>query len=243
MAFPALLFVEPLPAKRLTLPSDVDEAAYAELAASAHTLATEYKRARAVESSDEERQLMVRWFRFSLDTFGLLGETTLTGHFRGALDSTRRDLFERELAATDLRAKFALRQIQEAAKAFGVLIESFAFFFQALPEKALEAALRQAKNELASNEVELAPEHFTLSRFQLDLAAALASLDDPIEELSYWAARAELGAQKVIAMIGAVVPLRERAETAHFKARYAWLAWTPEDVEQELEPWPTGLSQ
>lgn len=84
----------------------------------------------------------------------------------------------------------------------------------------------------------LAEEDRAFLRFEVDLMVACELLAGPLDELTFWAQRAAIGARRVAAIQPSSRAARVRAEVARVRARTAWERWDDEEIDQELRPWP-----
>jgi hypothetical protein len=156
------------------------------------------------------------------------------------VNATLKELLQKELSAAETERKFALRQVEQAAHTFGVLIESVSAIFTLLPPSDVHVWLVEAASRARSSEVPLSADDRTVMRFQVDLSVALESLDAPLDDLTYWAFRAATGARRVEAMPSPTMPPGLRGELARLRSQRSWLNWDAAEIQQELAPWPSA---
>lgn len=237
----ALFLLEPETPGRFDLPADVDRDELAQLDRDARTLVGEYIVVRPRENVDDERRFHDRYLALSVAAASVL-RASFTVVFRQSVMAAMRRLVERELATADVARKFALRQVEQGTDAFGIVVERFGAVFDQQPARVVEVVLQEALRQAAGGDAALAPQDRTLLRFQLDLCAALLSLDASLAELTHWALRSVVGARQVIALLPTLDPVQLQAEIVRVRARNAWQKWTDVDVDQELAPWPARSS-
>jgi len=230
VALPALLLPEHFVDRNL---AGVDPAALERFGAEWRGLCQTTRERRPADGTKEEDEALAAIVKLSLDALLLMG-SRFADILRESVNAALQELLRKELVAAEPERKFALRQIEQAANTFGVLIESVAPSLASLP------VLDVAEIERVRAEgIALSAEDRIFARFQLDLAVALDSLDAPLQELTYWAFRAVTGSRRVQAL-----PLPgARGELARIRSRNAWRNWDAEEIRQELAPWPPAQSR
>lgn len=235
MALPATFFLEPEAPADLVLPEGVDRAEYARLDQQVRDLVTEYRDASLGESWDGEHAFFRRYLVLALGSGSLL-RAALSKTLQGSALRASRQLLEKEYAASEFERKFAVRQLQHSVDVYGVLIEQFGILLAEQPQR--HSALLAAAQRFADSETELDRDEQTFLRFQLDLFASLTALDGPLEQLT----RATTGARRIEATGNLFGAAALQAELKRLRAHNAWVGWTRQDAETELEPWPTRSS-
>lgn len=216
------------------VPDEVDATGSERIRADVRALLAHVRQTRPADGSLEEGEALVRLATLALGTFCLFGPR-FVDVLRSGVDRVLRELIERELATAETERKFALRQIEQAANTFGVLVEGFLAFVALVPmptQSELAAVIAKAPAEVWA----LSDDDRALLRFELDLAMALESLEAPLEELTYWASRAIRSARRL--QVTQLPGLR--GEQARVRSRRSWVQWDAEDLRQELAPWPAA---
>jgi hypothetical protein len=189
---------------------------------------------RPADQSEDESRAFKQLARLSLPA-----GPALVAAFRAAFEKGLKELVSEEGKTQDVERRLALRHIEQAIDTFAVLIESAAAALAEMPEATLRLAIRQMTDALAHGELPpMSADDRTLLRFELDFLMALASLDASLDELTYWAHQAVVGARRVQALAPPRLMARWRGELARLRAKASWEAWDEDEVKRELEPWP-----
>lgn len=229
MGLPAFLISD---AWLLELPPGVDRTEAERLRDEIRALLERVRRARPEDESAEERASILQYVEVTIELVRLLGGSFL-GLVRSKLQDALKALLSKELDASEIDRKFALRQIQQAADRLATLAEQPADLTDV---NAVAAAARDLLDRLKRPGVAVPQEERVILRFQLDLFVALEVLDAPLDELCYWAFRAVTGSRKVSHMLRN--PALVNAWRARDRARSAWTNWDDEEIATELAPWP-----
>lgn len=236
MGLPALL----TPFESPTTPPlpDIDEEAREALKREADELIESVRRGRPTEGSPEETRAIVRMSLFAHALVRALGDRfvdVLRQNINGACSS----LVRRELEAAEPERKLALRHLQQAVHTFGVVTESFGRVLSEIPAEAVVGLLDELAEQVKSGDVPMRDAERVVARLQLDVFVALAVLDGPLEDLTFWAHRALNDARRVEAMPASLSTVGLRGELARIRSKRAWLDWDADEIAEELAPWPT----
>ncbi len=189
---------------------------------------------RPQEGSDEEQRAFQHLMRLILPV-----DLELLEAFRSAVDTGLKELLSEEKATQDAERQLALRHIEQAVNTLAVVMESWGAALGEVPEASWKLARQQIVDALAGGQLPpLSKEDRTFLRFELDLTMALAALDGPLDDLTYWAHRAVTGARRVQALSTPKLMARWRGELARLRAKASWVDWDDREVQRELEPWP-----
>jgi hypothetical protein len=218
------------------LPEGTDVAALERWGTALRAVLADVRRDRPDEGTVEETRALARMAEVGLDGLRVLGPGWV-GAFRDGVNSALQELVRKELSAAETERKFALRQIEQAAHTFGVLIESVGAIFASLPAADARAWLGDVASHVRIEDLPLSMADRVVLRFQLDLSVALDALDAPIDELTFWAFRAATGARRVEALPSPTV-VGLRRELARLRSQRSWLNWDAAETQQELAPWP-----
>lgn len=188
----------------------------------------EARRERPEPGSAKERELLVR---LGHAVGGLLTEPvapeTAMRKMEDATEQTLEAVERREIQATDVETKLALRALLRATLVNATSIE----MLRLLPEAMVAAGLEME----APNPDD--PGAASLLRMHLAMACAFSAMDDgEAGELSHWARVADVAARRVAARQG-MARLAPPFE-ARLRARGAWGDWDEAEVAAELAKWP-----
>jgi len=221
-----------------SVPAGTDLAALRAWGSTLRTLFADVRRDRPGEGTVEETRALVRMAEAGLYGLRVLGPGWIVA-FRDSVNTALQELLREELSAAETERKFALRQIEQAAHTLGVLVESVGAILATMPAADTRALLSELVPERRLDDLPLTALDRLVLRFQLDLSVALDALDAPIDELTFWAYRAAIGARRVEALpSSAVVALG--GEVARLRSRRSWLNWGASEIQQELAPWPSS---
>jgi hypothetical protein len=219
-----------------SLPEGTDLAALERWGSTLRTLIADVRRDRPDEGTAAETSALMRAAEAALDGLRLLGPDWVAA-FREGVNATLQALVRKELSAAETKRKFALRQIEQAAHTFGVLIESVGAVVAELPAADVRAWLGDVASRVRIAHLSLTPADRLVLRFELDLCVALATIDAPVDELTFWAFRVATGARRVEALPSPTV-VGLRGEFGRLRSQRSWLSWDAADIQQELAPWP-----
>ncbi len=237
MALPALLSPETWVVPE-SLPH-VEPTALAHLAAEVRHLIDDVRRSRPPEGTPEEMAALSRVALFGFTSLRLLGSGFIVVQ-RSSLNQALADLVRKELIAADAERKLALRHIEQAVHAYGVLVESIWAALSDLPPSSVRTLFEDLSTHVKMGEFQLTETDRTVLRLQLDVMVALDVLDAPIEELTHWAFRAITDARRVEALPPVLSPAGLRGELARLRSRRSWLSWDAAELAEELAPWPSS---
>jgi len=235
VGLPALVLPEKWVAGRL--PEGVDLSALERFGSTWRSLIDEVRRKRPGEDTTEEERVLSRMAVVGLEGLRLLGPNWVAV-FREGVNAALKELLRKEMSAAETERKFALRQVEQAAHTFGVLVESVGTIFTSLPPSDARTWLADVASHVPAEKLTLSIDDRVVMRFQLDLSVALESLDAPIDELTFWAFRAATGARRVEALPSPTMPPGLRGELARLRSQRSWINWDATEIQQELAPWP-----
>lgn len=234
VSLPAFVLPERLVAG--SLPEGTDAVALERFGSTWRDLIADVRRQRPVEGTVEEATALTRMAALALEGLRVLGPEWIAT-FREGVNAALKELLRRELNAAEAERKFALRQVEQAAHTFGVFVESVGAIFASLPASDAHAWLGDVASHVRIEDLALSTADRVVLRFQIDLSVALDALDAPIDELTFWAFRAETGARRVEALPSPTVT-GLRGELARLRSQRSWLNWDATEIQQELAPWP-----